>query len=203
MNQIFLGPHALLRRSGCLWSVCNDASVTTEALTNREADKLHRAGFTYSEVGATTCDPLPSNYHHLRRIRTVGTGTERFEEAAHVLLSWGMHRGAGLHVRTSSEHVVTDAVAVLRWGVGRLRVSAPVRVVQVIDEPRRKGFAYGTLPGHPESGEEAFIVELHPDGNVTFTITAFSRPRTLLAQLGGLIGRAVQSWITNQYLRAV
>jgi uncharacterized protein (UPF0548 family) len=58
-------------------------------------------------------------------------------------------------------------------------------VTYVLDEPRHKGFAYGTLPGHPERGEEAFALELHDDGAVTFTITAFSRPASLLAKAGG------------------
>ncbi len=72
-----------------------------------------------------------------------------------------------------------------------------------MDEPRRRGFAYGTLPGHPESGEEAFIVEQHDDDSVTFTITAFSRPATWLARLGGPLGRAVQDRVTARYLRAL
>ena len=45
-------------------------------------------------------------------------------------------------------------------------VEAPVRVVSIIDEPDRKGFAYGTLDGHPLSGEESFVVERTPDGSV-------------------------------------
>lgn len=73
----------------------------------------------------------------------------------------------------------------------------------VIDDPRRKGFAYGTLPGHPESGEEAFVVELHEDSSVTFTITAFSRPHRLLAKLGGPVSRAVQARVTDRYLHAL
>ena len=75
-------------------------------------------------------------------------------------------------------------MAVLRLGRRRLAVSAPVRVVYVVDEPRRRGFAYGTLPGHPESGEEAFVVELQEDDEVTFTVTAFSRPASTLAARG-------------------
>ena len=94
-------------------------------------------------------------------------------------------------------------MAVLRLGVGLLSLSAPVRVVYVIDEPVRKGFAYGTLPGHPESGEEAFIVKLHTNGDVTFAITAFSRPRTFLTRVGGSVGRAIQSRVTNRYLRSI
>lgn len=118
---------------------------------------------------------MPSGYHQLTRRLVVGTGQARFEDAARTVLAWEMHRRAGLAVRASDAVAVDGAVAALRLGVGRLGVRAPVRVVYVIDEPRRRGFAYGTLPGHPESGEEAFIVELHDDGAVTFTINRYLR----------------------------
>ena len=133
-------------------------SVNDEVLSSRKAGHLQGACFTYSAVGATRSHRLPSDYAILRRVRRIGSGAERFEEAARVLLGWDMHRKAGLRVRTSSKRVVRGAVAVLRLGLGPLSFAAPVRVVYVIDEPGRKGFAYGTLPGHPESGEEAFMV---------------------------------------------
>jgi len=60
--------------------------------------------------------------------------------------------------------------------IGPFRIPEPVRVVYVIDEPNRKGFAYGTLPGHPLSGEESFIVELDEDGSVWLTIRSLTRP---------------------------
>jgi uncharacterized protein (UPF0548 family) len=178
-------------------------SVTERVLPSREAGQLRKADFTYSEIGCTRRDSMPGGYGSLRRSLDIGTGKGRFEQAARVLLSWEMHRRAGVRVRASSEDVHQGVVAVLRLGVGCLAVNAPVRVAYVVDEPNRKGFAYGTLPGHPESGEEAFVVNLHDDGAVTFTITAFSRPATLLARVGGPISRAVQSWVTNRYLRAV
>jgi len=79
------------------------------------------------------------------------------------------------------------------------RVTAPARVVYVIDEPRRKGFAYGTLPGHPESGEEAFIVELDDDGSVWLRLRAFSRPASLFWWLGYPVLRIVQEFYTRRY----
>src|SRR5512139_3551990 len=123
-----------------------------------DIESLHQAGLTYAEVGFT-CGSMPKGYHHLRRRLVVGVGADRFEEVARTLLGWDMHRRAGLSVCPSSEPVVEDAVAVLRLGWGPIGVKAPVRVVYIVDEPHRKGFAYGTLPGHPESGEEAFVVE--------------------------------------------
>ncbi len=82
-------------------------------------------------------------------------------------------------------------------------VKAPVRVVYVVDEPHRKGFAYGPVPGHPESGEEAFVVELRDRGAVTFEITAFSRPDRVLARSTGGPARGVQHRMTTRYLRAL
>jgi uncharacterized protein (UPF0548 family) len=82
-------------------------------------------------------------------------------------------------------------------------VVVPCRVVYVINEPSRSGFAYGTLPGHPEKGEEAFVVELSTDGQVHLVIRAFSRPATLLARAGGPLTRAIQELITERYVRAL
>lgn len=177
--------------------------VSERVLPSREAEKLREADFTYSEVGSTHGATMPSGYRTLHRSLEIGAGQERFEQAAQILLGWDMHRRVGLRVRASSERVVQGAVAVLRFGVGRVGLDAPVRVAYLVNEPRRRGFAYGTLPGHPESGEEAFVIELRDDGAVTFTITAFSRPSTLLARVGGAISRTIQSRVTNRYLRAV
>jgi len=84
------------------------------------------------------------------------------------------------------------------WGV-----KAPARVVYVVDEPKRKGFAYGTLPGHPEDGEEAFIVSQRTDESVWLTIRAFSRPssRWWWAVYPAL--RVAQWYYTRRYLRAL
>ncbi|MGL5824767.1 MAG: DUF1990 family protein [Nocardioides sp.] len=173
------------------------------ALSLPEAEQLRGADFSYDEVGCTRGGLAPNRYRSLRRSREIGIGSECFDVATAVLLSWGMHRRARLRVRASSEQVVEGAVAMLSVGPGVLSVRAPVRVVYVVDEPRRKGFAYGTLPGHPESGEEAFVVERHDDGRVTITITAFSRPASRLARLAGPVGHGLQRWVTHRYLRSL
>ena len=55
------------------------------------------------------------------------------------------------------------------------------RVVYRIDDETedggnltRYGFAYGTLPGHPERSEESFVIEWHERDEVRLTITVFS-----------------------------
>ena len=166
------------------------------------ADRLAAAELTYQEVGQTA-GRLPPGYHHLRRTVTAGAGRDAFATATERLLGWQVHRRAGLRVMPSSTTVRPGSVVLMGFGVGPLRINAPCRVVYTVEEPAIKGFAYGTLPGHPESGEEAFIIEQRTDGTVTFTITAFSRPATALTRSAGPIGRAIQRHITGRYLRAL
>lgn len=119
---------------------------------------------TYPEVGATATGRLPAGYNHLDVSTQIGTGRQRFEQAADAVMHWGMQRNAGLRVRASSETAVVSAVVLV--GIAFLR--APCRVVYVIDEPDVRGFGYGTLPGHPVSGEERFAVRCDPMTSVVF-----------------------------------
>ncbi|MGV8884897.1 MAG: DUF1990 family protein [Microbacteriaceae bacterium] len=99
--------------------------------------------------------------------------------------------------------VVPGDSAVLHIPFGPLRVRAYARVVYVVDEPNRKGFAYGTLPGHPEKGEEAFIVEQQEDGSVWLRIRAFSRPAHLWWWPAYPVLRIMQEIFTRRYERSL
>lgn len=85
-------------------------------------------------------------------------------------------------------------VAVLIRALGLWSLN-PARIVYVVDEagpPARYGFAYGTLPGHAEKGEERFLVEHHDDGAVVYDLRAFSRPGHPLTALGYPYARRLQ-----------
>ena len=114
-----------------------------------------------------------------------------------------MQLGAGLTVTSPDVTVSEGSVGLVGLGVGTARLKAPVRVVYVLDEPDRCGFAYGTLPGHPEAGEELFCIEHRADDSVVLVVAAFSRPRSLLARAGGPLGRVGQRLVTKRYLRAL
>ncbi len=171
--------------------------LLSESLTQQLKD----ATLTYAEIGATADTYLPSGYHHLARSRSL-TGID-FDTAAAQLLTWQMHERSGLKVAASHASAEPDAVVLMRLGVGRVSLRVPCRVVYVIHEPNRVGFAYGTLPGHPESGEERFTIERNQAGGVSMRIRAFSKPATLLARASGPVGRAAQSIITDRYLEAL
>jgi uncharacterized protein (UPF0548 family) len=154
-------------------------------------------------VGASRDVPFPAGYHHLTEQKVIGYGADAFDAAATHLCAWGMHRGAGLDVRADAPTAAPGTSVELRWGIGPLRLTFSCRVVYVVDEPHRRGFAYGTLPGHPESGEESFVVEQRPDGTVLATISAFSKPGRWFTRLGGPAGRVVQRVMTRKYLEVL
>jgi uncharacterized protein (UPF0548 family) len=163
------------------------------------AAALRAARLTYPEVGATADSP-PPGYRHLTRSRTF-TGLD-FAVASERLLTWQVHEGAGLRVAASSPRAEPDAVVLMRLGIGPASVRIPCRVVYAVQEPDRVGFAYGSLPGHPESGEELFVLR-RAGAAVEFTVSAFSRPATRLARAGGVLTRLVQDVMTDRYLRAL
>ena len=161
--------------------------------------------FTYPDVGATAPGRLPpAGWDVLRHERLVGHGPERFAQVRDAILRYGMQRGAGLTVAASAPVAAegTELELRFRW-LGRLGPALPARVVYVLDTPAMAGFAYGTLPGHPESGEELFAVELRPDGAVRAFVYAFSRPGNRLVALGSPLARVLQHVFARRYLAAV
>lgn len=161
---------------------------------------LATAALTYPEAGATADTP-PPGYRHFVRTRRIPGSDLRL--AGTRLLAWQAHERAGLRVAASAPAAEPGAVVLMRLGVGPIAVRIPCRVVYVIDETDRIGFAYGTLPGHPESGEERFLLQRDDLGQVAFTVSAFSRPATALARAGGPVTRWAQDLMTDRYLRAL
>lgn len=174
---------------------------------------------TYSEIGATSGE-LPAGYHQVRQSRRIGLGRNAFEAAVEALFHWDMHRRAGLRVAASTPPAREGVAVELRLGglrLGGLRLAgltAPCQVVYTVNdeaaddqaagELMRAGFAYGTLAGHPECGEELFLIELDlRTGEVHASVTAFSRPANWLVRLGRPVNRWVQSAMTRRYLRAL
>ncbi|NYF17842.1 uncharacterized protein (UPF0548 family) [Microbacterium sp. AK009] len=157
---------------------------------------------TYDEVGGTAGD-LPSGYHHTRMERVVGHGRADFERAADLLFAGEVQRRAGAEVRMSKDPLREGTRVDMRVRLGPLVFRIPCLVVWAERTPDACGFAYGTLPGHPEEGEERFELRLSPSGEVVFAIVAFSRPGRWFTRIGGPAARRFQAWMTRRYLAAL
>lgn len=174
--------------------------VAVSLLSASEAGNLKRQSVTYAAVGATASGP-PAGFDTFTLARVLNHTD--LDAAAHDLMSWRVQQRAGLKVAASSPTVAPDAVVVMRLGISPLALRIPCRVIYVVDRPETQGFAYGTLPGHPETGEESFLLSRRPDGRVQFTVSAFSKPATPLARLGGPVSRWLQATMTQRYLRSL
>jgi uncharacterized protein (UPF0548 family) len=106
-------------------------------------------------------------------------------------------------VRATGSAREPGTVVVLTAGLPRLGYDIPCRVVWARTEGPVQGFGYGSLPGHPESGEECFVVELGDDGEVVFRTRVFSRLASPLARLGGPVSRLVQRAALQRYVTAI
>jgi len=187
------------------------------------------APFTYSETGCTDGE-FPAGYHHFRLRRPIGTGRALFDSAAEQILAYRMQRGTGIFGSASTPTATPGTALTVRLGIGPLAITAPCRVVYVLDEPHcvdgarpraalhgdaplpppgltrpsRRGFAYGTLPGHPEIGEELFAVEYDTTTDTVYgLVAAFSRAGAWYTRLGGPVTRLLQHYIAGKYIDTI
>lgn len=167
-------------------------------LLDRLRDDQAARALTYDEVGASLGE-LPPGYHHVRRTR-LAPGLA-FEAACDAIRSWAGHRSAGVVLHPDQPSLSEGTVLAFAVPIRPTPVwaTASCRVVRVVDEPDRFGFAYGTLPHHPERGEESFVAHRRDDG-VELEVAAFSRPEALVVRLGGPLSRLAQRRFADRYL---
>ena len=158
-------------------------------------DGQAKLGLTYAAVGATAASPPAGYVVDHTRVR-LGEGEQVFAAARAALCRWEHFRLGWVEPWPGDTPIQAgEVVAVLIRSLGVWWINA-ARIVYVVDHEGPVtvfGFAYGTLPGHAESGEERFVVEWDRDrGEVCYDIVAFSRPRHILARLGYPLVRRLQ-----------
>ena len=158
---------------------------------------------TYPDLGASLGETLPPGYHHGRSSIALGRGAEVWDAARAAVDQWRAHTGAGVRVFPADAPPEAGATVALSVRLGPVVDVFGCRIVQVVDEPDRHGFAYGTLPGHPERGEESFILDRTEDGAVTFTVTVFAQGAQLITRLAQPLTNAVSSRYIDRYLRSL
>jgi len=150
------------------------------------------SGFSYRDTGGTATSP-PRGYNVDRERYLLGQGPVTFARGRSAIQRWEMFHNGWTHLCWPDAPIKrgTDVAMLARYlGLYSLNFC---RIVYVIDEPRRYGFAYGTLLDHVEEGEERFTVEWLEDGAVWYDVFAFSRPRHVLAKIANPGIRRLQS----------
>jgi uncharacterized protein (UPF0548 family) len=143
--------------------------------------------FTYGAVGATATTPPTGFVVDHTRVE-IGKGEAVFERARGALQRWQQFDLGWVEAWPADTPIrAGGTVAVLIRAFGLWWLNA-ARIVYVVDETTdsttRFGFAYGTLPGHVEAGEERFLIEWDRATNrVFYDILAFSQPRHILTRI--------------------
>ncbi len=148
--------------------------------------------FSYPEVGATadlsSFESVAVAYDLDRHQFPLGQGRDLFERARSSLLAWRHFDIPWLEFQGGKTQVGSGQVVATLTHVFWLWFLNPCRVVYTegfSDLSNEAAFAYGTLSGHVERGEERFTVHFNPTTDeVTYEILAFSRPAVPVSKLG-------------------
>jgi len=184
-----------------MFSFRRPADATIRAYLAQRAD----GPFTYPSVGCTRDEPRVEKGWNIDRHRLLlGHGEETFRRACAAIKGWRMFPREIAELCWPDVPICAgNTVGVLYWAApARLWLLCPARIVHVIDGSvatsggpiERFGFAYGTLAGHPERGEERFLALWNKtDDSVWYDLMAVSHPAHWLIRLGYPYARYEQS----------
>lgn len=163
----------------------------------------------------------------------LGTGRDRFESARDQMWQWAIHLNSGLEVLEvipgteggyrglnqrderdvdPNEVVFTEAGHALvnpgarisqRYTFSKWSFEMPSRVVVVIDEERRAGYALGSLEGNPLVGEQSFVLELRDDDTVWLNVRQLAQPENPKWRWISPVVRWQNHEITKRYLKSL
>lgn len=178
------------------------ATPSFPTIEQLEGYRQHLAArpFTYAEQGATQ-GAFPPGYDHDRNCICIGAGAEAFEAGREALRGWRHFPGGWTHIYPERAALRAGEDIVMLFRLFGLWWYNACRIVYVIDEPRRFGFAYGTVLGHVERGEELFLVSIDEAERVWYQLEAFSRPALWLTRLGYPLARHHQRRFVRDSLR--
>ena len=178
-----------------------------EAKIRRFLEEQRSLPFSYPDVGASR-EGSPPGYPVNHHRGLLGTGQETFARAIEAIRGWKMYELGWTKLCWPDAPIAKGTVVgVLGRHFGLWSLNA-CRIAYVIEEEgpqlKRYGFAFGTLPGHVEQGEERFTVEWrHVDDSVSYEVFAFARPAHLLAKAGPPFVRMIQRRFAADSLRSM
>ena len=162
-----------------------------------------QADYSYSPLEITRDSSSSADYTVDHNRVQLGSGAHCFDDAVRAVRQWKMFDLGWVQLfsdRTPIERGSTVAVVVRHLGFWSMNAC---RIVYVVEEHEKFGFAYGTLAEHAERGEERFMVEWnHEDDSVWYDLLAFSKPGPM-ARLGYPYARRMQKKFAQDSKRAM
>lgn len=184
------------------WIVVGRPSERTldQMLQQAEERSLNYKRTSVGPVGATLSPGAATRVHHESRI--VGRSPASFDAAVASLGRWACHAGISARIHRPDTSIEDGRTLLVVLPAGPVSIVVQNRIVATVDEPDRFGFAYGSLDGHHERGEESFLVERLADDRVRCTIAVDAHPATFVARAVGPAITALSHVALRRYLRA-
>ena len=133
----------------------------------------------------------------------LGTGDDVWTAAKQAMTEWAMFPDGWARIYYQNPIFTEGDIVVMCARVFGLWWLNASRILYVLNDEDHFGFAYGTLPNHVESGEELFQVTRNNQGDVYYTIIAFSRPRFWAVRLTYPLSRFFQKKFIKDSLQKV
>jgi uncharacterized protein (UPF0548 family) len=154
--------------------------------------------YNYKNIEGTKSPPI-KGFDNDHNFVVLGKGETLWQTAKMTLQHWQQFPATWTKIEPLAPLQKGEVVAVLFRIFGIWFVNA-ARIVYTFDDDNRYGFAYGTLPGHIEKGEECFWIERNAAGEVSYHIRAFSKPAYWMVWLGYPVARYYQRRFVTQSL---
>ena len=154
--------------------------------------------YNYKAINGTQSPPV-KGFDNDHSFIILGQGGAVWDSAKKVLQNWQQFPVLWTKIEPIAPLQKGEVVAVLFRLFGLWFVNS-ARIVYTLDDDKTYGFAYGTLPGHVEKGEECFWIERNAEGEVSYHIRAFSQPAYWIVWLGYPIARYYQRRFVKQSL---
>jgi uncharacterized protein (UPF0548 family) len=184
-----------------------------------------------SDRPETLTDPLsprwlhrPDGYRNFESAYFVGHGKKTFERCAEEVLQWEVKTRSGFDIEADDSADSSDRACgrrpsgksvgrpprveagqepTIKVRLGPFRLPEPSRVIDVFETEDRRGFTYGTKPGHPITGEESFILIRTADDRVFLVLRSVSRAGFGIWRLGDPLVRLAQVIYRRRYGKAL
>ena len=167
-------------------------------------DRSRELPLSYDPIGVARENPGGFNIDEATAV--LGHGAETFARARTALMQW-RHFELGwveLYPRNAAVEPGTVVAVLVRhlgfWSLNGCRVVYSTGEQEV---DATFGFAYGTLTNHAEMGEEIFEVSMTEADEVTYRISAASKPRAVLARIGYPYTRLCQARFRRDSIAAM
>jgi len=148
---------------------------------------------TYAARGASAnAEKVPGFDNDFQRV-SIGQGAAAFEQACNAIRQWRMFPKPWTIILPPNTPIQSGETVAMYAKAFGLWWRNSCRIIYVVNEQGRFGFAYGTLPGHIECGEELFQVEQDENGQVWYTLRAFSKPKRWYAKIAYPLMRMFQA----------